>query len=261
MESNRSVLSRLVKTRPEYCRIHGQYSAIIIGDAASTCPICLEEAEKKKREADAETRKRLAFTARLNEAGIPRRFHDATFENYQVSNHGQKLAAQRVMRYTANFSEALKAGQCLALVGNPGTGKTHLAASAAREVIAQGHTARLTTVGDYVREIKDFCWGKNKPRTESEVIAEFCRPDLLVLDEIGVQFGTATEENLTFVLINKRYEDMKPTLIVSNEDEEGLERYLGARTFDRITENGGQIIGFGWESFRGSKRWRQEEAA
>ena len=76
-------------------------------------------------------------------------------------------------------------------------------------------------------------------------------PDLLVLDEVGVQFGSRTEENLIFTLMNKRYEDLKPTLVISNELEDGLETYLGPRTFDRLKDGGGLIIPFPWESYRG----------
>jgi len=180
------------------------------------------------------------------------RFQVSTFGNFRAINSGQQQALKAATEYAADFSEGVKTGRCLAFVGKPGTGKTHLAAAIIREVLAAGHSAAFTTVGDYVREIKDYCWGNRKDQLrESEVIAKYCRPHLLVLDEVGVQFGSNAEEILIFTLINKRYEDLRPTLVISNEEEEGLEKYLGERVFDRLKDGGGQIIPFEWDSVRG----------
>jgi len=218
---------------------------------ASGCPECQKEAEAEASAARAAEYQRLAVKAKLRDAGIPARFALATLESFVADSRDQKDALKAAMKYAADFSEALVHGRCLAFVGPPGTGKTHLAVGIVREILAQGHSALITTVGDYVREIKDQCWGKDKESTESVVIAKYRAPDLLVLDEVGVQFGSQTEENLIFTLINKRYEDLKPTLVISNEVEDGLEKYLGRRTFDRLKDGGGLIIPFPWESYRG----------
>ena len=74
---------------------------------------------------------------------------------------------------------------------------------------------------------------------------------MLILDEVGVQFGSETEENLLFDIINTRYEDRKPTILISNLDGAGVKKYLGERAFDRIREDGGKLIPFTWSSYRG----------
>ncbi len=226
---------------------------MILGRNVTGCPECSKEADNDRQDEERKSNKERDIKAALQSAGITKRFFEATFANYEAKNKTQIYALNQASQYADNFAVDAQRGRCMAFVGNPGTGKTHLAASIAREVISQGFTARMTTVGDYVREIKDFCWGRDKSRTETEVVSEYRKYDLLVLDEVGVQFGTTTEENLIFTLINKRYEDMKPTLVISNEDEAGLQKYLGERTFDRITEGGGSIIPFTWESYRGNK--------
>ena len=48
------------------------------------------------------------------------------------------------------------------------------------------------------------------------MVAGFIRPDLLILDEVGVQFGSETEKMILFEIINGRYEQLKPTIVISN---------------------------------------------
>ncbi|MNL75123.1 DNA replication protein DnaC [compost metagenome] len=76
---------------------------------------------------------------------------------------------------------------------------------------------------------------------------------MLVLDEIGVQHGTDTERMLMFSILNERYNQMKPTILISNLAREPLEKYLGERAFDRMREGGGRMVVFDWESYRGAQ--------
>lgn len=85
-------------------------------------------------------------------------------------------------------------------------------------------------------------------------------PDLLILDEVGVQFGSDTERLLLFDILNERYERRRPTILMSNlalDDAEeggrvvpGIKSYLGERVFDRLREDGGQSVVFDWPSHR-----------
>ena len=251
MKSGPSALKSMLKKIEKTCPRHGEYVALSLVEGNWTnCPDCEEEARAHEQAQSLLENRRLAIRTQLKEAGVPPRFMTATLESFAAQGPVQQGVLKAAMRYAADFSEALCAGRCLAFVGPPGTGKTHLAVGILREVLAQGYSGLLTTVGDYVREIKDHCWSRERQLTESAVIARYRAPDLLIVDEVGVQFGSRTEENLIFTLINKRYEDLKPTLVVSNELEEGLEMYLGPRTFDRLKDGGGLIIPFPWESFR-----------
>jgi len=88
--------------------------------------------------------------------------------------------------------------------------------------------------------------------SEDEAIAFFVAPDLLVLDEIGVQYGSETEKNILFEIVNERYEAMKPTILISNLAMTTLTEYAGERVIDRMKENGGKCIVFDWKSRRGA---------
>jgi hypothetical protein len=47
-----------------------------------------------------------------------------------------------------------------------------------------------------------------------------------------------------------RYEEMKPSLLVSNLTVDEIIDYLGDRVFDRMRENGGAVLAFNWTSHR-----------
>jgi hypothetical protein len=83
-----------------------------------------------------------------------------------------------------------------------------------------------------------------------EAVKWFVEPDLLVLDEIGVQYGTETEQKILFRIIDLRYEEMKPTILISNLAIPAFTEFVGERVVDRMRENGGMLFAFDWESYR-----------
>ena len=136
-------------------------------------------------------------------------------------------------------------------VGLPGTGKTHLAAGIGLRLMKRDNRRVLfTTVMRAVRSIKET-WTRGSELTESEAIEKLVAPDLLILDEVGVQFGSETEKLMLFDVLNERYERRRPTLLISNLDLDGVRAYLGERIFDRLREDGGEAVAFDWASHRG----------
>jgi DNA replication protein DnaC len=75
-----------------------------------------------------------------------------------------------------------------------------------------------------------------------------------VLDEVGVQYGTDAEKQIAFEIINTRYENLRPTIIISNLNAAELTTFIGERVMDRLKENGGRLLVFDWPSHRGTVR-------
>ena len=132
--------------------------------------------------------------------------------------------------------------------GVPGTGKSHLAIAIAYFVDA-APTAIYTSAIDAVRMIRNT-WRRDSERTETQVLDMLAGVDLLVLDEVGVQYGTEAEQVNLFDIIDKRYRALMPTILLTNQGKGGLKTFLGDRSFDRLRE-GGQWVVFDWESYRG----------
>ena len=71
-----------------------------------------------------------------------------------------------------------------------------------------------------------------------------------MLDEIGIQFGSDTERMYLFEVVNRRYENALPTVLISNLDRDKFRDEVGERVIDRLREDGGRMIAFSGESFR-----------
>ena len=243
-------------TKEGHCSKHGYYlSTNYIGDYWTECPECrtakkkeVEKQEQLKYMALAKEREQRRWMSKINGAAIPERFKDRTLESYIAKTSGQQKALAFATEYAENFDLVLKEGRSAIFVGKVGTGKTHLAIGIALSIMQQQRSALFVTVQRLIRRVKDS-W-HTKEETESQVIDVFASPDLLVLDEVGVQFGSEFEKQVLFDVLNTRYENRKPSILLSNIPKEQLSDYLGERVTDRLRENGGKVIGFDWESYR-----------
>lgn len=243
-----------LKTRPATCDKHGEFKSInYLGNVWSRCPTCAE-IDAKERKAKEQAEERAARVHRWREAlghsHIPERFMDRNLDNYQATNQGQKRVLAFAREYAANFDKALRTGRCALFCGSPGTGKNHISIGIAHEVMkGERHTAYFTTVLRAVRRVKET-WTRGSKETETQAIAALVFPDLLILDEVGVQFGSEAEKTILFDVLNERYEKRKPTLFLSNLEPEGVKAFLGERVFSRLREDGGQFFPFDWEDYR-----------
>ncbi len=183
------------------------------------------------------------------DAGIPPRFVAATLDNYQVENEGQRAGLAWAKSYAASFDDALCSGTSALLCGRTGTGKTHLAAAIAKHVADRGCSVRFSTVQRAIREVKDT-WGREATVSTGDALKRFTKPDLLVLDEVGVQFGSDTERIILFDMLGERYDFVRPTILISNLPKPEVAQFLGDRVVDRMRENGGRHLVFAWDSYR-----------
>lgn len=239
------------------CDKHGAYRSLChLGSIWLGCPTCAgaeRDAEKQRDEQQRQAVRVYEWEGRMGRAGIPERFRDRSLESYVVSHEGQQKALDFARAYADDFAQVRKTGRSAIFMGDFGTGKTHLAVGIGLQVMREHKASVLfATAGRMVRMVKDS-WARNSGVTESDVVAQMVFPDLLIVDEVGVQQGTEFERNVLFDVFNERYEQRKPSLLLTNHTVEDLStKYLGERVVDRLREDGGAVLKFSWGSERRS---------
>lgn len=247
----RMALSSLTPAKG-HCETHGDFDGYTLGGGPH-CPVCAEEQIERERAAQQEATVREYRQRRadylLGKAAIPPRFADRRLSNFVPHAAGPAKALQVAQQFADDFEECQKSGRSLIFCGGVGAGKTHLAVGICHEIIAKDKVAVFTSVLTAIRSIKET-FRKGAEQTETEAILALVQPDLLVLDEVGVQFGSDTEKMYLFEIINGRYEAMKPTILLSNLAKDALTEFIGERVIDRLREGGGRMVVFDWPSYR-----------
>jgi len=238
---------------PQCCEQHGEYTAITYMGHTSGCPVCIKQ-QQEREAAEAHAKWQVELRQRrvselLGRAAIPPRFADKTLDSFVSHAEGPAKALAVAKDFAANFAECQKTGQSLVFCGGVGAGKTHLAVGICHEVIKLDRVAVFSSVLSAVRSIKET-YRKGSELSEADAIKNLVDPDLLVLDEVGVQFGSETEKMYLFEVINGRYQGLKPTIVISNLAKDPLTEYLGERVIDRLREGGGRMVVFDWPSYR-----------
>lgn len=245
------------KTKAAHCDKHGGFeSHNRFGNHWSSCPTCRSQAEEARKmeeiamqEADEKRRKQERFRNLVEISELPFRFHDRTLDSYIAETPEKKRALAFAKEYADDFKTVYETGRCALFIGRPGTGKTHLAAGIALQLMSQYYSVRYTTVSRLIRRIRST-WRRASEESENQAINAFTRPNLLILDEVGVQYGSDAEKIALFDVLNERYESRMPTLLISNRDKNGVAESLGELVFDRLREDDGHVIAFNWESER-----------
>lgn len=241
------------------CKEHGKYSGNEYTLDGSTwhsppCPLCSSRAQlekenerKAKEKNDHETRVR----RRLEMSGIPKRYQGMVYADYQTASEGHAKALDAIKKYSGDLTANLEKSRCMVLCGNTGTGKTMLSCFLVRDTIYKGRSARYTKALDMLSDVKSS-WKLGEEK-RSDVRGMYTGPDLLVLDEVGMHYSREADEVIMYDILSTRHDAMKPTIIVSNLDIVSLKEVLGIRLYDRLRENGGVMVQFDWESWRGKK--------
>ena len=222
------------------------------------CEKCREEWEATHQEEAAAAKLREAekrMQERFGRAGVPARLRDRTFDNYEASSSEQRHALTACRDFAERFEEHLVLGSTLVLAGKTGTGKGHLAASICTTAMRAGRSAFFATSREILLMLR-ASWSDKDAPSELDVLRQLVAVDLLVIDDIGVQFGTDAERDQLFSVIDGRYREQKPMILTTNLSAAQLQALIGERSYSRLREDG-QWIPFDWADWRAQRRARE----
>lgn len=222
------------------CEKHGEVKCEYYIDKSGRtvwgeCPECEKEheAEEVEKERLAQLEKQKEYWRNCN---IKEKFFDMTFDSYEVLNDSLKLALEKVKAIADGSNRSLL------LLGDNGLGKTMLASLALMK--RGGYIYKMYEI---ITQIKSS-YKANSVVDEMDILKKLSNCPLLVIDEVGKQFGSESEKNWLSYIIDERYECNKPTILICNlkrkrdcteeEVSNGLyiEHYLGRDSVSRLVE-------------------------
>ena len=117
----------------------------------------------------------------------------------------------------------------LLLYGSTGLGKTFLSSCIAEAVAARGFSVAYDTAINIVAAYETIKFGGGNGEEAAELAARYERADLLIIDDMGTEMGTAFTVSALYNLINNRLMARRPMIVNTNLPPEALsEKYSPA---------------------------------
>jgi DNA replication protein DnaC len=137
-------------------------------------------------------------------------------------------------------------GPVLIVIGDRWTGKTVMSTWWAG-MLGYG---LYTKAFDLFAAVKRTYHDDSKVR-EHDVLERYRKADFLVIDEAQERKESDWENTLLTNLIDKRYDAMKPTVIIANLKQDALDAALGPSIIRRAHETAGGIVNCAWAPYGG----------
>jgi DNA replication protein DnaC len=155
----------------------------------------------------------------LSLARIPRRFNDCSFENYETTQRSMHPSLKKALSTTKHYFRGYPletAGKGLLFTGSSGLGKTHLAVSLLKALIAEkGASGVFWEQKELLESLRATYEGK-MVGAENRLLESVINCDILVLDDLGEMTPSDWSWDTTSYILNSRYNENRATIITTN---------------------------------------------
>jgi DNA replication protein DnaC len=223
------------------CKDHGQADVLVKAGTPWHCPRCFEAQLKADTEAKAAA-ERSDWLMKV--ATIPQKYIGARF----TATTDAQRAVLRNAQLFRDFILKQPSWAALILVGITGTGKTLLSCQLGQALITKAsRSVRYITAKGMIGEIQASY--SHEAKTEEGEIMRFAQYDVLIIDEIDALPAKENSALLLTEIINRRYNENKPVIVISNQPFDNLAKFVGERVHSRLHENA-FTCDFSWGDFR-----------
>lgn len=182
--------------------------------------VCQEKKKTAKRKEEMQERSNLAV------------YRSKTFDTFDPRVHGVRGAFEKAQEY------AREPDGWLVLSGPVGCGKTHLAAAIARVVVSRGTPVLFSTVPELMDHLRE-AFAPTHEIPYHKLFDDIREVELLVLDDLGVEYTTPWATEKLFQIMNFRYINRTPTIITMNgEALKSDPKNLDIRILSRLSDKG-----------------------
>jgi len=209
----------------ENCRYLGlkylasHYSDII--EKANDTDIGFKEFIQKILEDEAGAKKERSIQYRIEKSKLPKPYK--LLADFEFAF--QPSLKKKLIMDLANL-DFIEHKESILLIGDPGTGKSHIAQGIALMACQKCYRVIYTTCCDMLNDLNQGVYEKTLPSRLRKYIA----PDLLVIDEMGhdrLELEVTKEAHLLFKVIDGRYNNKKSLIFTTNVDESEWGDFLG----------------------------------
>lgn len=224
------------------------------------------DAEKERQKIEEERQKKYAaeqarIQRLLGQSGIGKRFQQRVFATFKTDTPARKRAFQVAKEYADNFGAHMQDGTGLYIEGTNGTGKTHLAAAIAMQLMSEQKIPCICkTAGDLLLDIKSAFDRDNT--NEKQILQIYKDVSLLIVDDLGKEQCTDWSISTLYSIMNDRYERMLPTIVTTNYNSDDLIRALTPKGYDNYKATAivsrlrevSKVLTMAWEDARTAKK-------